>query len=133
MARRSRPIHPGRNWRRSNLECARGTSSACLAPGAGAIGSPPPNREVGADLAQLDVVIAVAIRAGRQAERARIGEILKLPGADRFPRLAASIALAESVAVEQAIEYLAVAESDVLARWQSTESPFPESTARVLH
>lgn len=95
---------------------------------------PPPNREVGADLAHpLDEVIAVAIRAGRQAERARIGEILKLPGADRFPRLAASIALAESVAVEQAIEYLAVAESDVLARWQSTESPFPESTARVLH
>jgi hypothetical protein len=82
----------------------------------------------------LDEVIIVAIRAGRQAERARIAEILRLPGADRFPRLAASLALAEIVAVEQAIEVLAVAESDVRTRPQPTESSLLESSSsQVLH
>ena len=54
----------------------------------------PPNQEVGD---QLDLAIAVAIAAGRQAERARIAEIVRLPGAGRFPRLAASIALARAL------------------------------------
>jgi hypothetical protein len=87
-----------------------------------------------APMHSLDEVIVVSIRAGRQAEPERIAEILRLPGADRFPRLAASLALAEIVAVEQAIEVLAVAESDVFTRPQPTESsPLESSSSHVLH
>jgi hypothetical protein len=80
----------------------------------------------------LDEVIAVSIAAGRRAERERIAEILKLPGAHRHPRLAASLALAESISAEQATQVLAVAESDGLTRPQPTESQL-ESDGHVLH
>jgi hypothetical protein len=87
---------------------------------------PPLGYFAGLNEAQIMTMIELAARrahdAGAQAERTRIAEILKLPGAHRHPRLAASLALAESISAEQATQVLAVAECDVLTRLQPTES-----------
>jgi hypothetical protein len=85
---------------------------------------------------QIRTMIELAVRrahdAGAQAERTRIAEILKLPGAHRHPRLAASLALAESISADQAAQVLAVAESDALTPPATESSPL-ESDGHVLH
>jgi hypothetical protein len=97
---------------------------------------PPLGYFAGLNEAQIMTMIELAARrahaAGAQAERTRIAEILKLPGAHRHPRLAASLALAEIISADQAAQALAVAESDALTPPATESSPL-ESDGHVLH
>jgi hypothetical protein len=99
--------------------------------------------------ASVDIHLARAFADGVLEERARIGEIMKLPGAGTFQHLAVDLAIGGATA-DQVGAVLARAEIDVLARLRPTvaaeldgrprdaaeaeESLFPTSTtARVLH
>jgi hypothetical protein len=93
----------------------------------------PSDREArDAGVHSLDEVIAVAIRDGRQAERARVAEILQAPGAATFPDIAADLVLGPATG-EQAAKVLARADADAATRAGLIKSNLLESTARVLH
>jgi hypothetical protein len=81
----------------------------------------------------LDKLVEMARAAGAREEQARIARIVRRPSADRFPRLALSLALLGVITSEQAYEAFAAAESDALARTEPRESRLPVSDGRVLH
>jgi hypothetical protein len=98
-----------------------------------AVAAAPTSFPVEAYNAALDRLVKIAFESGARQEQTRITTIVRLPGAERFPRLAINIALSGAVAPEQALETFAAAESDVSSRSQPTEPLAPESDRRVLH
>jgi len=80
----------------------------------------------------LDRLVSIAHETGRETgareERERMASIARLPGAEHWPRLALSIALAEIVRPELASAFFEAASRDVIAR-TSCQLPAAESAA----
>lgn len=112
-------------WRRRGAAVARtANADAAVAPS---------TFPIEAYNAALDRLVKIAFESGAREERQRIAAITSLPDADRFIRVALSLALCGVVSPEQAIAAFAAAERDMLARRPPTESSAPEGDARVLH
>lgn len=81
----------------------------------------------------LDRLVETAFEAGGREERARLAAIMRLPGAERFPRLAWGLAVSGVISPTEAFRAFAAAELDALARQQPTELHSTESDGRILH
>jgi hypothetical protein len=81
----------------------------------------------------LDRLVEKSFAAGVSVERARIAEILQLPGASKFQELVVDLALGGDATSQQVAMVISRTEVAVEARLHPTEAAPPERSTPTFH